>query len=350
LKKGDLEMKGLKIKRLVIGISTAIASLVWFSSCSGGGGFDSGSVSATPITVTTVSGVVSDGPIHNARVFIDTDSDGIFSGVEPNTLTDINGSYTLSYINRGKDYFLIAEGSVDLNTTDLLDNNESNMSFVMYTMLEANNTATKDINPLVFRDYLKELNVTDDNISAFISSDTNLTTQQLFQGFLDNKKDEMGDVLQKLSIPLKELNLKTISTFECNDALETNVDVGMKKIAGVYYPSFAGYTLPGIWVQRDYDSDGIAKANELGIDFKYDFNSYGKVLMNISIIDTWIPLGNYCIDNTQTKLTFNEGDASSVVYFEFIEHRDTNCIKTAKYKILDGNTTFDDYYELCKIQ
>ena len=324
-------------------VSTIV--LVALTGC-GGGGYSSDGYIEPDAEVKTVSGIVSDGPIRNARVFIDANSNGKYDKGEPDDITDENGSYSIDYINLDQNYLLIAEGSLELNTTDLLDNNESNMSFIMYTSFDSS-SQTYDINPQTFQKYLKDINITDKNLTAFIdSNETNHT--KLFQSFIDNKKEDFNTTLYGINDALKIANLATVTKFQCNDTIDTKTDNDMKKKDGVYYPSLIGYTLPaGVWVQYEYDNDGNAKVNELGIDFKYEFDSYGKVQMNISIIDTWIPLGDYCVNEDATAIRFNEGSESSTVQFKALLDEGNGCVKVAKYKITDTNTTFDSYYQLC---
>ena len=124
----------------------------------------------------------------------------------------------------------------------------------------------------------------------------------------------------------------------------------MKKKDNLYYPTLGEYLLTGIWVQNEFDNNGNGKQNELGIDWKYDFNRSGEISLNISIIDTWIPLKEFCVDNSGTKISFHEGDISETVFMELLENMNDHCVKIAKYKRSGENTTFDDYYQLCKIQ
>lgn len=130
----------------------------------------------------------------------------------------------------------------------------------------------------------------------------------------------------------------------------------------------ATHSLAGLWIQYDYDANDTAKTdNSLGIEFLYKFDTNGRVSMNISIINTWIPLGKYATNEENTILTFEEGSNTSLKQFEFIEDRDSvpfqykdkdnvtqtrdmPCIKIAKYSINENNSskTFDSYQQLCQ--
>ncbi len=118
-----------------------------------------------------------------------------------------------------------------------------------------------------------------------------------------------------------------------------------------YYGTFVIFsdkTISGFWSQYEYDDNGDMKQNELGIEFKYQFMKDGNVQMNISIIDQWIPLGIYGVNAIGTEVVFEEGDKSVLIKMETLELMDDGCIKIAKYKIQDNNTTFDKNYHLCK--
>lgn len=132
--------------------------------------------------------------------------------------------------------------------------------------------------------------------------------------------------------------------------------------------TFATHTLAGLWIQYEYDENDVVKGNnELGIEFLYQFDYNGKMSMNISLIDTWIPLGKYATDENEEILSFEEGSPTAIKQFEFVEHRDPiplsyldeneetqtkdmPCVKVGKYNIdeNDNSKTFDKYYQLCK--
>lgn len=168
----------------------------------------------------------------------------------------------------------------------------------------------------------------------------------------------------------KENDCLAVSKYEIKDNNETYIkDLDFCANAQGYSQySFAGYSLPGIWIQYEYDDNDTAKTtNGLGLEFLYQFDYNNKISMNISIIDTWIPLGKYATDKNETILTYEEGSSTSLKQFEFIEHRepvpfqykdennetqtiDMPCIKVKTYKINENNNTknYDNTYQLCK--
>ena len=85
-------------------------------SCSGAGG--TGSASVTVEGYRNSNGVVVDGYISGAEVFIDEDGDWILDSNENSTTSDNDGKFTLKYSNGN----LVSIGGTDLDSQNLLDN------------------------------------------------------------------------------------------------------------------------------------------------------------------------------------------------------------------------------------
>ena len=85
-------------------------------SCSGAGG--SGSASVTVEGYRETDGVVVDGYISGAEVFIDEDDDWILDSNENSTTSDNEGKFTIRYANGN----LVSIGGTDLDSQTLLDN------------------------------------------------------------------------------------------------------------------------------------------------------------------------------------------------------------------------------------
>lgn len=92
------------------------APLLLVAACSGGGG-GGGDIAAS---ASSLGGVVVDGYLKGARVFLDVDKDGIQDADEPSTQTDTYGRYTLNLGSRSKAMVaglpIIAEGGIDTDT------------------------------------------------------------------------------------------------------------------------------------------------------------------------------------------------------------------------------------------
>jgi hypothetical protein len=84
--------------------------------CSGAGG--SGSASVTVEGYRNTDGVVVDGYISGAEVFIDEDDDWVLDSNENTTTSDNEGKFTIKYANGN----LVSIGGTDLDSQTLLDN------------------------------------------------------------------------------------------------------------------------------------------------------------------------------------------------------------------------------------
>ena len=96
-------------------ISTS-GSNVFTLSCSGAGG--SGNASVTVEGYRNTDGVVVDGYISGAEVFIDEDDDWVADSNESSTTSDNDGKFTIKYANGN----LVSIGGTDLDSQTLLDN------------------------------------------------------------------------------------------------------------------------------------------------------------------------------------------------------------------------------------
>ena len=104
-------------------------------SCTGEGG--SGSASASVTGIANISGVVVDGYIRDASVFVDTNGDFILDDDEISTTSDANGSFTLpNYDNN-----VVAINGVDADSNNTLTN---------FSLVQAANTSVsfRAITPL----------------------------------------------------------------------------------------------------------------------------------------------------------------------------------------------------------
>ncbi|MCK4502950.1 MAG: Ig-like domain-containing protein [Desulfuromonadales bacterium] len=82
----------------------AMLSLLLLSACGGGGGGDGDTSSGSGdsvATVTTLSGIIADGYLQNARVFLDRNRDRIYNNGEPTAQSTAGGVYTLT-VNPGE--------------------------------------------------------------------------------------------------------------------------------------------------------------------------------------------------------------------------------------------------------
>lgn len=187
----------LRLKQLIV----AIFAITFLTSCGGGGG---GSSVTTPIS--TVSGVVSDGPIENALVYIDLNLNGQFDATEPHDYTDADGKYSIQVIlDNEQEYVVIVEGSTDdYGTRDEEDNPGEDLTFTMFNTFQTSGLATADenigkqynvnVNPTLFRDKLIELDeeIPSSTISGSLSTflnDEETDETLLFQTYINSVTD-----------------------------------------------------------------------------------------------------------------------------------------------------------------
>ncbi|XPV68653.1 MAG: hypothetical protein ACNI25_15295 [Halarcobacter sp.] len=194
--------KSLLLAKVLLGAT------VLFTGCGGGGG---GGVTTS---LSTVSGIVSDGPIKNVRVFLDIDNDGVYDEGEPYDITDANGKYEISYILKpGIEYILIAEGSTALQTEDTTTDNTGLLNFSMFLNIEVSGntddtaivgkTYKKNISPTSFKNYLEKLEVEDNTLAIFndanvqnILGTTSKDETLIFQSWiLDNQSDGLSNTV-----------------------------------------------------------------------------------------------------------------------------------------------------------
>jgi hypothetical protein len=95
-------------------------------SCTGEGG--SGSSSASVSGIANISGVVVDGYIRDASVFLDTNADFILDADETTTTSDANGSFTLPNLDTN----VVAINGVDADSNNTLTN---------FSLVQAANTS-----------------------------------------------------------------------------------------------------------------------------------------------------------------------------------------------------------------
>jgi hypothetical protein len=164
-------MKNFVTSFVILGVS------ILFTGCGGGGGgsfsASSSSSGGSSVGMRSISGTVEDGPIKNARVFIDLDFSGDFSDGDVATMTDKDGKFSLDYVyEKGTNYLIAFEGSPEFNTTDPKDHKGKKLDFLMFKKIDGN---TINITPLVYRDFLKEINGSVDIQSDLLSDESNKT-------------------------------------------------------------------------------------------------------------------------------------------------------------------------------
>lgn len=203
-------MKSVKIN-LVVMVGLV---MVLITGCGGG---SSDNAASTPLS--TVSGVVSDGPIENAKVFIDLNLNTLLDNGEPYDITDKDGLYKISYIfDSEATYLLVALGNENFDTADPKDNPNTELNFIMFDEIKSAKQTTvtnivggsyvKNIKPSIFKEYLSKIDK--ESYGAFASKNSivkelidapaNTSEQDLFKSILKGKsefEEKLKEVAQK---------------------------------------------------------------------------------------------------------------------------------------------------------
>lgn len=206
------------MKKSLILTNILLGTTILFNGCGGGGGSSATSSSGTTSSISTLFGIVSDGPIKNARVFLDVNNNGVYNEGEPYDITNSKGEYSIPYVLKpGLEYMLIAEGSGGLGTIDELDNVDDNgvpieLNFTMFLDVKADGKADdtiivgktykKDLTPITFKNYLVDLtSSTYINEHIFNIVNTTLTkATEIFQLLIlkvqiDNQNDNSAKIV-----------------------------------------------------------------------------------------------------------------------------------------------------------
>jgi hypothetical protein len=226
------------LKKAMFGIFIIIMMVPLFLGGCGGGG---GGSASDPSVLSVISGVVSDGPIKNARVFLDLNNNGSYDSGEPFSITNDKGEYKIQYIlDPGVEYLLIAEGSSALSTADPTDNptQGSNLTFVMFTSVTANGTRNtapaattynQDLTPATFKGYLTKLNNKLGSIYNTIIMDivnSSLGSTDLFKTHIVKNPAELKNFVQKVGEFIQ-------STNEQQKLETTKNDIGADSTTGI---------------------------------------------------------------------------------------------------------------------
>ena len=89
-----MNIKPSSKKRVMLAMAS---TAVLLAACGGGGGGGGGGGSAPLVSANQLTGVVVDGYLQGATVFLDMNRNGVQDAGEPSTTTDLNGRYALDY-------------------------------------------------------------------------------------------------------------------------------------------------------------------------------------------------------------------------------------------------------------
>ncbi len=267
---------------------SAVASLAIIGATFGLSGCGSSDSSTATAAVASIAGTVSDGPIKNARVFIDENFDGEYTPGEPMAFTDENGKYTLDFVPEdGVEYLLVAEGNAALGTEDLEDNPTAGQALT-FTMF-SNSKSSSDLNPTTFKTYLQSIE-TEVGENAFISgylTATDATDTLLFQNQIKDKVDVVKNALKVVAHKYKADTLTT-----------TKEDLGLDEQSQIAFAETAT-TAAQLDAQPQYQDKVVSQVGNLVVS--------KKIIETPSVeVDT--------IDDTAEGITINSVSATNAYY------------------------------------
>ena len=186
-----------------------------------GGGSDAGPSSK----ISMITGVISDGPIKNARVSLDLNFNGRYDDGEPFGITNEKGEYRIDYIlQSGMEYPLIVEGSAALGTSDKLDNpgDGEKLTFSMAAAITSVGAPKsdpvagayrQDVSPVTFRTYLTQLEKRGVSVGALVEiiNDKTSGSVALFQAIKANQSN-VQDIVQTAAAVIASANTQQGTT------------------------------------------------------------------------------------------------------------------------------------------
>ncbi len=300
-------MSGTRTSLLFLLIVLGAVSII--ASGGGGGGGGGAPAPGSSSSLSVVSGVVSDGPIRNARVFLDLNYNGVYDTGEPFSITNSKGEYRIDYIlDPGTQYMLIAEGSTLLGTTDPLDNPlpaGQYLQFVMFVPITSAGTRNgsqaptsyrQDVTPTIFKGYLAQLQdsmtgVNNADVAAIIQSTQGSVA--LFQNCIRDKQVSLQTYAQQVAERVQSINGQA-------DLQPTKADLGLGSSTVV---DFTDKTIQDLWTSPVYVDRTLAVLGDMVIS---------KPIAKASVVD--VTLTNMNTAETTQRLTLTLKPGSLAAY------------------------------------
>jgi hypothetical protein len=217
-------------------------------SCTGEGG--SGSSSTTVTGIANISGVVVDGYIRDASVFLDADADFILDSDETTTTSDANGSFILPNLDNN----VVAINGVDADSNNTLTN---------FSLVQGANTSVdfRAITPIT-------------SIAFHLTDPSNINTKLGIDSSIDiNSTDPVANIDQGNSYKFlyEKGNQVTVLIYSMQSAIN-NIN-GSQDTSEVYFSSLAST------LTSQYDSNSEA----VNIESQAFVNAYiDEVMENIT--------------------------------------------------------------------
>ena len=227
-------------------------------SCTGDGG--SGSESVTVEGYRNTDGVVVDGYISGAEVFIDEDDDWLLDSNENSTTSDNEGKFTIKYANGN----LVSIGGTDLDSQTLLDN-------LLITHKLAGHTDFKAVTPVTsVAAFMEDASLV--NAALGIDSSIDIFTfdpvANKGDGGINDYLYEKGNQLTVLAFALQNitnnLNTTTETTQDYFKAITEEIEkeyIETETKVDIETEAFVTKALENVLEAKSVTIDGTAKAN-----------------------------------------------------------------------------------------
>ncbi|MDC3351416.1 Ig-like domain-containing protein [Gammaproteobacteria bacterium] len=227
-------------------------------SCSGDSG--SGSASVTVEGYRNTDGVVVDGYISGAEVFIDEDDDWLLDSNENSTTSDNEGKFTIKYANGN----LVSIGGTDLDSQTLLDN-------LLITHKLAGHTDFKAVTPVTsVAAFMEDASLV--NAALGIDSSIDIFTfdpvANKGDGGINDYLYEKGNQLTVLAFALQNitnnLNTSTETTQDYFKAITEEIEkeyIETETKVDIETEAFVTKALENVLEAKSVTIDGTAKAN-----------------------------------------------------------------------------------------
>jgi hypothetical protein len=250
--------------------------------------------------VSTISGIISDGPIANAKVYIDENFNASYDIGEPIVVTDENGKFELSFLNKSfiDKYILVAESMED--SVDELDNPGVSLDFLMYAVVDE--TMEQNLNPSSFKSFLGNypqfIKNSDDSINIDRNSSGHLldsiseSNLSMFTNYINNQKDEYTRLLQNIAGNLKTYN----DYYKFQNDLTSELN-----ISGDFSLSFSDDNISSLNNSQLYKDQTVSKIgdlviakqlNPIEVEENVPVNSINDIDVNESISATEVKVNN----------------------------------------------------------
>lgn len=338
-KKGKIMKKSLLLSKILLGSSFLFVGCGGGGSESSGGGGNSNSVSYSESTsLSQVTGVVSDGPIKNARVFLDLNNDSIYTDGEPYDITDTEGKYAIKYVlDPATEYVVISEGNTTLGTEDTTTDNTGLLNFKMFNSVKtvgsineniSGSTYTKDLTPITFKSYLTELVTKVNSNTTLTTEEKNSVKDNLFiKSIVEDTSNNKQSIFQKILINESGTNNTSFIVGNAIDSLNGIIKNSL--------PTLSGFTIDNENGLEDLLTNGNLNQETVGIksliNTKIAYQIANDYEEDVTKVDT-------NVNGIKKTITYEKNGNNITAVFKQIVTLNSEGLETSEY---EGAVIFD---------